>query len=49
MLTYKDIITSFTKKLSEVFSDVNVYVDDTVNGVEWFMFLCSISTYANFS
>lgn len=34
MLTYKDIITSFTLKLSEVFSDANVYVDDTVNGVD---------------
>lgn len=34
MLTYKDIITSFTLKLSEVFSDVEIFVDDTVNGVD---------------
>ena len=34
MITYKDIITSFTLKLSEVFSDVEIFVDDTVNGVD---------------
>jgi hypothetical protein len=50
MLTYKDIITSFTLKLSEVFSDVNVYVDDTVNGVDdscFYVQLVPMSTIAN--
>ena len=34
MLNYKDIIDSFTLKLSEVFSDVEIYTDDTVNGFD---------------
>jgi hypothetical protein len=50
MLTYKDIITSFTLKLSEVFSNVNVYVDDTTNGVDgscFYVQLVPMQTLAN--
>lgn len=33
MLTYRDIINSFTLKLRRAFSDAKIFVDDTVNGV----------------
>ena len=34
MLTYRDIINAFTKKISKAFLNVDIYTDDTVNGVD---------------
>lgn len=34
MLTYKDILDSFTLKLSTAFSDVEIYTDNTTNGID---------------